>query len=417
MKKLHLVTGTVIGLFHRVRRANIDTALHWASRHPVWCATMFSVIGGALLFLILTNIGNSDFARNVLLLAFACAGFPIIVWRGIALDRRSRAAEKQAETDALRRRTDTFVQSAKLFYNPGLALRMAGMHGLWNLAVELPEEFHVQVLKMMCQFIRNPSGLREYEETSTICERPDVAEAILLLKSRSKEQIGHEGKLSIDLTGAMLDGVNWDNANMDRINFTNSSLMRTSFNGAKLNRANFANANLDGAKFYDAELKRAIFIHANLQNATFFGATLRGSKFSYSNLRFSRYNRADLSHSTIMNCVISGTTFFMADMRSMRMRCTLEDMTSSIKMDDAAVNDVRIDTRSYSDDNSSKQASIFEAAVAKSLLIADNQEVRPRIDGMPVNVAQVIDEERWKMLRQGPRPLYRRRPYDPHPAN
>lgn len=79
----------------------------------------------------------------------------------------------------------------------------------------------------------------------------------------------------IDLSGLILDEMNFSYADLRDANLRESSLIN----------ANLTGANLQSADLSDTKLKNANFTTANLKNASLFGATIEKTTFSYADLR------------------------------------------------------------------------------------------------------------------------------------
>ena len=125
-----------------------------------------------------------------------------------------------------------------------------------------------------------------------------------------------------DLTGRMLDGVEFTGANLEGADFTGASLVKAEFGeaalagrlkqaklvGANLAGANFSisrcaeadfsQANLTGAKCWHASFLRARFVDADLSQVDFMGADLRGADFTGAKLAAAKFRGVKFDETT-----------------------------------------------------------------------------------------------------------------------
>ena len=203
-----------------------------------------------------------------------------------------------------------------------LSVRLGGVYALDNLAEEYPEQYHLQIMRLFCAFIRHPNGsagsaivpiseepwpqydhdegvwrekvlqeviLQEViaQEVATQDEqqplvREDVQEIINLLRKRSDKRIALEQQSGFvpDLRGASLQHANlarmkWDRAMFSNADLSYSNLYRTSLKkailrGAKVPSAMLNETDLSGAMLADADLSGAILENTNLSGARFY---------------------------------------------------------------------------------------------------------------------------------------------------
>ena len=201
--------------------------------------------------------------RNFALFSTPLLGFPLLFQRTRAQDKQADAAMKQAEfalmqakTDSRRRLTEAFARAAEQFPHPELSVRLGGLYALWSLAQEAPKLYHVQVMRILCAFVRRPLILNGWANEKLPGRRPDIDAVLTLICRRSANQIWQE------------------NADDYRLNF-NEAYLRV----AQLSRTHFQNAD-----FIVADLRDAFFINSNLQDARFWRADLRGAQFDGADL-------------------------------------------------------------------------------------------------------------------------------------
>ena len=199
---------------------------------------------GAFIFVLavtlvtLVWINNTGALRDIALVMAAILGFPLLF-------QRTRAASLQAETDSRRRMAEAYSQAADLFSKTALPLRLAGLYALWKIAKEDPENHHVQIMQILCAFVRNPTPLDGWESGSGgyPARRLDMEAVInLIAHGRNEQQIKCEREV-----GYQMD-----------------------FRNANLGRADFRKANLRGAQFDLADLYGANFEYAEFDDKTSF---------------------------------------------------------------------------------------------------------------------------------------------------
>ena len=90
---------------------------------------------------------GSTTIRNVGLLIGAIIAMVLAVWR-------SRVAGRQAATAERGLLNDRFQKGAEMLGSDVLAVRIGGIYGLTHLAREHPHQYHVQVMRLFCSFVR-----------------------------------------------------------------------------------------------------------------------------------------------------------------------------------------------------------------------------------------------------------------------
>ncbi len=249
-----------------------------------------------------------------------------------------------------------------------LAVRLGGIYALQRLAEEYPDHYHIQVMRLLCAFVRLPTKDQSLESRQPTIEpgtllgiRQDVDAIMQAIGSRSSLRIALERKMGfrLDLRGANLHGtqlldadlshVMFHHARLSNVNFANTDLTDSFLSYADLSQAEFhdmkftgtrlwstnlsgailqgaelpgigfhyANlagtnllrANLYGANFQEAAAAKAWFEGANLSEAGFLGADLSGAHFSGADLSGAHFWDADLSRANLADANLSGAEF------------------------------------------------------------------------------------------------------------
>lgn len=92
---------------------------------------------------------NSETLRNVSLVLGAVVALVIAIWRSMVADRQADTAQRSLTYKR-------FQKGVEMIDSPFLAVRLGGIYALDHLAKEYPSEHHVQVMQVLCAFVRNP---------------------------------------------------------------------------------------------------------------------------------------------------------------------------------------------------------------------------------------------------------------------
>ncbi len=212
---------------------------------------------------------GSTTIRNLGLLVGGLIAIWIAVWRS-----------KVAERSLLNER---YQQGAEMLGSRLLSVRLAGIYGLQRLAKENREEYHVQIMKLLCAFVRHPYIENAGSKMKTI--RADIQtamDAIVNCRTHDASLISIEeddGESLLDLQGSSLKG----------LFLYHDSLFRVDLSDADLRKARLHGVDLHASFLWDTDLRRADISAANLSGATLFGAKLR--------------------HANLSNAYIAGTKF------------------------------------------------------------------------------------------------------------
>ena len=104
---------------------------------------------------------NGTTLRNIGLLAAGIIALPLALWRSWVADRQAKSAEGQLNATQQSLRQERYQRGAEILGNELLSARMGGIYALQRLAVDYPEEYHIQVMELLCAFVRNPTGQQE----------------------------------------------------------------------------------------------------------------------------------------------------------------------------------------------------------------------------------------------------------------
>ena len=236
--------------------------------------------------------------RNAGLLIGGIIAIALAVWR-------SRVAERQADTAQQSLLNERYQQGSEMLGSDVLAVRLGGIYALARLATDHPDLYHIQIMEVLCAFVRNPRELERIEREVRNSagdvvhfeehgeDRSDVETIVRAIGSRGLMGIAIERgrNFSLYLRSANLTGLRVQDANLSR-----AWLAKADLSGSILPRADLSLARLRQAKLDRAELRRADLSNSNLWGASLSktilrSANLSGADFCGVNARSSRYRK------------------------------------------------------------------------------------------------------------------------------
>lgn len=287
-----------------------------------------------------------DALRNASLTAAALvgitAGLFFAGYRSWVSGRHLRHAERS-------QRDDKYQRGAEMLGSSTLSTRLGGIYALERLARKYPNEFHIQVMHLLCMFSRfresepfeqekvnqnsnifditsyTSNDTDEHEDTADSSDAnlkyvfPDVEAAIRVIGHRDESQIlieSNEREFKIDLRGACLKNASLWNCDLRNtmlwwVDFSNATLWNVKFGKADLPRTNFCNALLHNPCFVDSKAYHACFAGAILTHANFTNAVLYDSDFENADVSSANFTNASIGNVNFKN--VRGLTQQMLD--------------------------------------------------------------------------------------------------------
>ncbi len=284
--------------------------------------------------------------RNVALVIGGTAAIILALWR-------SRIHERQANTAEQGLLNERYQRGAEMLGHSIPSVRMAGINALRSLADSYPEQYHCQVVGLLCAFLRHPT--KDVSIVTPMTLRADVQEAITVVGRRSKRGISIERKanLNLDLHGAdlscgQLSGMNLAGANLSHAKLQNASFSSLPYTQpdpseplspspnkqvasvtvymkpvgpdlsgleehlTDLSSAILERADLSGAKFLGTDLSAADLTNANVANCEMIYIRLRrtdliGANLSGASILSSDLSGARLAHANLNDAALPGT--------------------------------------------------------------------------------------------------------------
>ena len=211
--------------------------------------------------------------RNLGLFLAAPIALGLAIWRARVADRQAEAAQTQVVTSKGSLLNERYQKGAEMLGSEALSVRLSGIYAFARLAREHPEEYHAQIIRLLCTFVRHPPP--ERDEVTYVDEnwrpqklRSDIQEIMREIGQRSDAQIKidelqQEDYSRLDLRYAELPGVFLVGANLSGLDLSGANLV-----GAVLNDADLIAVDMSGADLMSVDLS----------NSNLTGANFRGCK-------------------------------------------------------------------------------------------------------------------------------------------
>ena len=330
----HAMTGTdkmsrqSRGILVAIDRESIIGRVGMAQRfHNRHLILAVGIIGAAIAVLIALSWifwgwlsggeSGSTTIRNIALVVAGPIALALAIWRSLVADSQSKTAQQVLLNER-------YQKGAEMLGSAILSVRLGGIYALQRLAEEHPEKYHVQIMQLVCAFVRLPTKDQSLETEQAAIEpgtvlgvRPDVEAVMEAINSRSESRVGLERKaefrldlrraelplaqfLNTDLTSAFLQCANLSHANFAGANLSHAfldyaDLSEAIFSNVSFTRARLVSANLSGALLQDLDLSRASFHRANLSGANLHRANLSDAIFQDASLANAWLDSAGLS--------------------------------------------------------------------------------------------------------------------------
>ena len=285
---------------------------------------MVLVVGGVLSYVFWgwlrsgteTHESNSATLRNVSLLIGAAIALVFAVWRSRVAERQATTAQRQAETADRGLLNDRYQKAADMLGSSVITARIGGIYALQGLAEQHPELYHVQTMRLLCAYLRNPTVDGECGNEQTDSAEKDLREDLQIAvwaistchaKHSSLEDVSEYlldlGR--VDFRYAYLSGANLSSAILTHANLSPSHLMRANLNSARLDLADLCGANLTGATM----------VAANMWYTKAAGANLRQANLSNANLVGVDLSKSHLQQAVLYNALLNGVDLTGADLK------------------------------------------------------------------------------------------------------
>ena len=275
---------------------------------------------------------NGTTLRNVGLIAAAIVALALAAWRSSVSNRQADISQEQLNTTQQSLRQERQQRAAEMLGSDLLATRLGGIYALKRLAEEYPEEYHLQVMDLLCAFVRNPLGLQEPKDQNIIGWesvyidflissqshpfREDIKAIMDFIGNRDPLTRYLELKLDYrpDLRSANLTLANLTRGDYSGIDFTGALFLHATCHSSNFSRAIFRGANFYRATCLNTTMRSAVFDHTTMDYST-----VSGSDFSNARIEETTWVDADLSRAVLhrtefLDPIFAGARFQEADL-------------------------------------------------------------------------------------------------------
>ena len=352
---------------------------------------------------------GSTTIRNVALVLAGVIALPLAVWRGVVADRQSKTAQQGLLNER-------YQKGAEMLGSDVLSVRLAGIYALESLAMEHPEQYYIQIMRLFCAFVRLPtrdqsleSGQAPIRPGSPLGIRQDVESVMAAIGRRTETQEALERRFefSLDFRGADLSEGQILEADLSKARFHHANLSNVHFANTDLTGASFRDADLSKAWLYEARLTRGDLSSANLSGAMLQDAAMVRMSLHHVNLSGANLGRADLSESILQDAnladawldhaSLSGASFLRADLS--RARHIKADLSGSKFLDanlgGANLSEANLSGVWFSNDGHQAANGLTQAQLDKAQADPDN----------PPHLPNVLDAETGGQLVWRGKPL------------
>ena len=248
---------------------------------------------------IVTESG-STIIRNLGLVIGGLIAIGFGIWRGVV-------ASRQAETSQLGLLNERYQKAAEMLGSEVLSVRLGGIYALQRLGEDHAERYHVQIMRLLCAFVRNPHEKKDRDNRArpevnekrgqrnirsrvkALMVPGDVQAALEAIGDRSAADVELERKEKFepDLSGAQLSGLDLSKRKANQSGIDLSDVVFTPPDLRQLNldteeflfqtgpiHAILSGVDLRCARLVEANVTEADVTGADLSNADLSGAVL-----------------------------------------------------------------------------------------------------------------------------------------------
>ena len=266
--------------------------MDWLRRRPegFWVAVIILVVlavGAVLTWVywdwLRAGETGSTTIRNIGFIIGAVIAMVLAVWRSRVAGRQAATSQHQAQIALQQAVTaergllnERYQKGAEMLGSNVLTVRLGGIHALLNLAGEHTGQYHVQIMRLFCSFVRD---LPPFQITR------DDAEAVMdAIGARSKRHLRLErgAKYWLNLRGADLIRASLEGANLSSEDLPAEGVdVWPNRTHTDLSEAKLVEANLESASLKNADLSGTDLTGTNLSGVDLTGTNLSGTKFSF----------------------------------------------------------------------------------------------------------------------------------------
>lgn len=262
---------------------------------------------------------GSTTVRNIGFIVAGLIALPFAFWR-------SSVAQRQADTAQQNLLNERYQQGAEMLGSDVLAVRLGGIYALECLAAEHPEQYHIQIMQLLCSFVCYPTIEKARDsESENLADkisglRGDVLAVVTAISACHATQLDLEGDAAfqLNLAGANLSGARLNDVDLSGARLWGADLSDARLPNASLSGTSLNGANLSGARLGRTNLSSARLSNANLSGARLYNSNLSGARLTAANLSSARLRLADLSGAMLWRANLSGANLAGANLSSAR---------------------------------------------------------------------------------------------------
>ncbi len=245
--------------------------------------------------------------RSIALVIAAPIALVLAVWRSIVASRQADTAQLQAGIAERGLLNERYQKGAEMLGSPVLAVRLGGIYAAQRLAEEHPLEYHLQVMRLFCSFVRNPP----YGSGPGTAPGEDVIAILDAIAYRGTQRIRLELKedFRLDLTGVSMRSLEFREADFSQAILIYADLSEASFRNSNFDDVDLGQAILFQTRFSDSRLRSASFVYAQLLEATFVRSDLSKASLSHANLSDANIMLTTMRGTDLSRCTVSGARF------------------------------------------------------------------------------------------------------------
>lgn len=265
---------------------------------------------------------RSAVVRNLGLVAIGVIGMPFAIWRAMTAYGQSQAAIEQAaifnrqvaitnkqamtanrQADLTEKGLiiDRFQKGAQMLESKELAVRLAGIYALRELAKSDPADAYTMVLDLLFDFVREESKNRVTRDVSEYPPFPPDLQKALDVACFLRIRVPRAKDLERDVRWKPL---------LDQANLAGASL-----NGLNLSNASMIDADLQDVALYQANLECATLVRTNMSRAQLGGTNLLGAVFTNVNMFEAYIGSANFAHCHLNIVNLTSTRFLDPKLR------------------------------------------------------------------------------------------------------
>ena len=250
--------------------------------------------------------------RNLGLVVAGVVALTVALWR-------TWIAKTEADTARRDLVHQRYQRGAEMLSDDRVMVRLSGISSLERLAHQHPEIIHVEVVQLLCTYLRRFEPSEEHSADmcfSNMVEGrwfEEIASVLQVLGSRSARQRTIERNEGIRLNLRDVNfghglhfpsGTDLAHAYLVDSNLSQVALEHADLSDTKASSVQFGGASLRGSKFARAECVVSCFFNADLRDVDFSDAHLSGA-----NLRSARVSGANFAGCRLDGADVSGTFF------------------------------------------------------------------------------------------------------------